>query len=597
MIKKFILEGFLKEKWKTYMLGITALVVTSLMQISIPKLLGYITDLIKDSPSQWERISWMTALLLGISIIVFFTKTLWRNFLIGSSRDLDCYLRGKLFAHLQSLPVKFYNDRKTGDLMAYVINDLNAIKRAFAFGLVVLIDGVIINLGSVAIMAKTINPLLTAATLIPVTAAVFVLVKMRKGMRKRFTHVQEAFADISDKVQENISGIRVIKSYVQEEPEIGKIKQASLNRLNVQMKYVKFSGLLMPLVQICFGISLTVTILYGSTLIQKGVISLGDFVAFNTYLTILHGPVMRIGKIVEVWQQALASIKRLDDIFKISTDIVDKADGTNEHDACIRKLKGGISIRNLSFTYPGSSSAELKNININLKPGHTLAITGPTGSGKSTLVNLLLRLYRVGRGQIFIGGTDICDIPLATLRENIGYVPQDNFLFSASIADNIRFFTDVFSEEDVEQASRLSDVYDNIIDFPHGFDTIVGERGVSLSGGQKQRISIARAIIKDPAILIFDDSLSAVDTKTEEKILMGIKEVLKGRTGIIIAHRLSSMRFADEIAFMQEGRIVESGTHNELMSIKGHYYSLYCSQNVSHKNRTDDIFEGRGGSI
>ena len=578
MVKKWILGEFLKEHAGKYAVGITALIISSLLQLIIPKLIGYITDCLKDRSQSLTTIYWLTGGIFITAVFLFAMKFLLRYLLMGRSRDLECFLRGKLFEHLQTLPPKFYNNKKTGELMAYAINDLGAIRQAFAFGLVFLIDGVIINLASIFVMVRTINPILTVATLLPIIISIGFILNLRKKIKMKFTVVQEAFADISDKIQENISGIRVVKAYGQEQKEIKKIEKASKNRNKVQLEYVKLSAALGPAVQICFGISFTVALIIGGHLVKNNVITLGDFIAFNTYLALLTGPVSHIGKIVEVWQKAAASIKRLDGIFEVKTDILDEAEKLNGG-----KLAGEVVINSLNFTYPGSENNILKNISLEIKAGKTLAIVGKTGSGKTTIANLLLRLFKIERGKIFIDGMDINDIPLTLLRENIGYVPQDNFLFSASIRENIQFFNEEFSDEDVEEAAKASAVYENIVDFPEGFDTMVGERGITLSGGQKQRISIARAIIKEPSLLILDDSLSAVDTKTEEEILKNIKSILKNRTGIIIAHRISSIKHADEIIVLDEGEIIERGNHRELLKLKGEYYNLYCLQMAEKK--------------
>lgn len=578
MVKKWIFGEFLKNNLGKYILGISALIASSLLQLIIPKLIGNITDSLKDKSNSLNAILWMAFAILITAILLFAMKYILRYFLMGRSRDLECFLRAKLFSHLQTLPPKFYNNKKTGDLMAYAINDLSAIRQAFAFGLVFLIDGIIINLASILVMVRTINPVLTIVTLIPIMISIFIIINLRKKIRMKFTDVQQAFADISDKIQENISGIRVVKAYVQEEPEIEKLKRASEHRMKVQMDYVKLSAALSPAVQFCFGISFTLALIIGGHFVKSNIITLGDFIAFNTYLALLTGPVNQVGKIVEVWQKAVASIKRLDTIFVVQTDILDNESKLDEDN-----FKGEVTIKNLSFSYPGTNKKQLKNININLQAGKTLAIVGKTGSGKTTLANLLLRLYKVERGKILIDGIDINDIPLATLRENMGYVPQDNFLFSATIKENIEFFNSQFSDEDVDEAARASAVYDNIIDFPDGFGTIVGERGITLSGGQKQRISIARAVIKQPAILIMDDSLSAVDTRTEEEILSNIKRILSNRTGIIIAHRISTIKHADEIIVMDKGKIIERGSHEELLSFRGEYYKLYSAQLAESK--------------
>lgn len=580
MVKQMIFREFIRNNILKYSLGILALIASCLLQLGIPKLLGYIIDCLKLQSASSSRIFWLTFGMLGIAVLVFGLKFVWRSFLIGRARDLECFLRAKLFAHLQTLPLKFYNNKKTGDLMAYAINDLNAIRQAFAFGIVFLIDGIIINMASLLVMAKTINSKLTFFALSPLLLAIWFIFMMRTPIKHKFIKVQEAFATISEKIQENISGIRVIKAYVQEEAEIAKINAASQDRMKVQLDYVKFSASLAPVIQVCFGISFTLVLIIGSSYVTRGIISLGDFIAFNTYLAMLTRPVTNSGKIVEVWQKALASIGRLEKIFQTRTDIVD------ENPVCLQqRLAGAISINNLSFSYPGTQRPALRNITIDLKPGKTLAVIGKTGSGKTTLINLLLRLYPVERGKIFIDNHDLNDIPLSVLRENIGCVPQDNFLFSATIKANIEFFKGIYSEAEVEEAARLSSVYENIMDFPEGFDTIVGERGITLSGGQKQRISIARAVIKDPAILILDDSLSAVDTQTEEEILSNLKNALQGRTGIIIAHRVSTIKHADKIIVLDHGEIIEQGNHQTLLGQKGHYYQLYTTQ-LSQTNLT-----------
>ncbi len=581
MIKKFIKE-FLRANRIKYILGIAALICSGVLTLTMPKMLGYIIDCLKMRNVTQTWIYQMTGVMLGMAMLIFGLKYIWRNLLMGRARDLECYLRDKLFSHLQTLPVSFYQQKKTGDLMAYAINDLGAVRRAFAFGLVFPIDGVIINSFSLLVMARTINPRLTLIGLAPLSVALFLIFEVKNPLRRDFLKVQAAYANISEKTQENISGIRVVKAYVQEEQEIRKLGEASSHRMKVMMDYIKLSSIVGPAVQICFGLSFSLVLVIGSSYVISGAISLGDFIAFNTYLGMLTRPVTRIGKVVEVWQRALASMNRLDEIFTSQTDIIDGNLQLSDS-----RFKGAIQIKNLNFSYPNTTLEALKDINLKIEAGKTLAIIGRTGSGKSTLINLLLRLYPVERGHIFIDGIDINDLPLAILRGNIGFVPQDNFLFSATIKDNIRFFTNHFTEEEVEEAAKFSSVYDNIMDFPAGFETKVGERGITLSGGQKQRVSIARAIIKNPSILILDDSLSAVDTKTEEEILSNIKKLLKERTGIIIAHRVSTIKHADQIIVLEDGRIIEEGNHQELMKQKGYYYKLYSTQLV--ENRLEEV--------
>jgi ATP-binding cassette subfamily B multidrug efflux pump len=602
-VKRILLDFIKRYKWR-YLAGIVFLFITSFITSLIPKIIGLITDGLNDKIPV-SIINRYVLFLIAAAFGEFGFRFTWRYFLVGNCRYLECYLREKLFKHLQVLPASFYDNSKTGDLIAYAINDIQAIRRTFGFGFTAILNGVVINTVSIVIMVRTINPILTAMALAPAPLVVFVIYKLRKKIRERFTAVQKAFAEISEKVQENITGIRIIKSFAQEEEEVGEFEKYSQARVDTQMKLTRISAALRPVTQLFFGLSLTFFIMYGSGLVTRGIISLGDYVAFNSYIMVIMGPILNIGRVIEVWQRGIASMGRLDKIFceKGEKNIEEQA-GKEEEQAGKEKqagkerqavnnelagkekyhcgkqnmLDGDIVIKDLDFTYPGSGNKALNGINLVVKAGETLGILGKTGSGKTTFVNLLLRMYDVGDGHIFIGGKDINHIPLDVLRENIGYVPQDNFLFSTTIRNNIEFFRQVYEEDEIEKAARIAEIYEDILSFPEGFETVVGERGVTLSGGQKQRVSIARALIKNPDIIILDDSLSAVDTKTEEEILKNLKKVLKNRTGIIISHRVSSVRYADRIIFLDEGRIIESGTHEELMKTKGVYYSLYISQ-------------------
>jgi ATP-binding cassette subfamily B protein len=574
------------------MIGIVFLVITSFITSLIPRILGFITDSLNNK-MPLSVVGRYLLILIAAAFGAFIFRFTWRYFLVGNCRYLECYLREKLFAHMQTLPTTFYDNNKTGDLIAYAINDIQAIRRTFGFGFTAVLDGVIVNTISIAIMVRTISPVLTMMALLPAPFIVLVLYRLRKKIRERFTAVQKAFAQISEKVQENISGIRVIKAFAQEEEEVEDFLRYSQARVDTHMRLTRVSAAFWPLTQFMFGVSIVFFIIYGSQLVTRGSISLGDYIAFNSYVMIIMRPIVSISRVIEIWQRGMASAGRLDRIFQESSEMGSRSIEVVP-EAMMKKnwekrqpayasykfdrLSGDIEIRNLDFTYPGSVEKALKEINLRIREGEILGILGTTGSGKTTLANLLLRLYDVEDGHIFIDGKDINHIPLDVLRENIGYAPQDNFLFSTSVRNNIEFFRPIYQDEQVVTASKMAGIYDDILTFPDGFETVVGERGVTLSGGQKQRVSIARAIIKDPSILILDDSLSAVDTKTEEKILNNLKEVLKGKTGIIIAHRVSSVRYADQIIFMDDGRIIERGTHDELMKMKGAYYRLYQSQ-------------------
>lgn len=570
---KQLLLTFIRDHIWSYVAGILILLFSSFCAMLIPKILGIITDGLDKRNMAREQIYQYVLLMLGAIILVFILKYIWRYLLIGNCRTVECYLRDNLFKHLQTLSVDFYSHHKTGDLVAYAINDIQAVRFMFGGGFVQALDGITISVVSIIFMADTINPILTVMALAPVPVAAVIMVRIGKLIRERFKRVQEAFADISDKVQENLSGMRVIKAFAQEREEVLNFTKFSQARVDTQMKLTQAAAIMGPSAQICFGFSFLFFIVYGSRLVMDGTISLGDYIAFNTYMITVMGPVMNISKIIETWQRGIASYRRLNEIFCVPPAL----EGTvSICDVC--EIKGKIEIRNLSFTYPEANRRALKDINIQLEQGKTLGILGKTGSGKTTLINLLLRLFDVKDGHIFVDGIDINKIPVDVLRECIGYVPQDNFLFSTTIKNNIEFFKPVHSDDEIEEVSKISAIYDNIMELQEGFDTVVGERGTTLSGGQKQRVSIARALIKDPSILILDDSLSAVDSKTEETILGNIRDVLKSRTGIIISHRISTVMHADEIIYLENGRIVERGTHAQLMELGGNYFKLYKRQ-------------------
>lgn len=567
---KKILTNFIKEHILSYIAGILLLIAASIISLRIPKILGKVTDMLNKGQGTVEEIRLQLLLMIVFAILGFVLRFCWRYFLVGNCRHVESYLRRKLFAHLQSLPVNFYNNHRTGDLVAYAINDINAIRRVFGFGFVALIEGVLINTVSVYYMARTIEPVLTLMALGPVPVVVAVTILLRKTIRNRFEKVQKAFATISERVQENIMGIRVLKAFAQEEHEMVKFDKLSRDNVSTHMRMVRVSGALGPVTQVCFSFSFLFFIIYGSKLVATGIISLGDFIAFNTYMATIMKPVINISRIVETWQKGAASAKRLNEIFSETSDILDgEENDIKDYD---------IEIRNLTFTYPQTEIPVLKNINLKIPSGTTLGIIGKTGSGKTTLANLLLRLYPIPDGHVFINNIDINQISLETLRGKIGFVPQDNFLFSTTIKTNIGFYHEGITDEEIEEAAKMSGVYDDILEFPDGFDTIVGERGITLSGGQRQRVTIARALVKNPSILILDDSLSAVDTETEREVLGNIRNILKHRTGIIISHRVSTVMNADKIIYLEDGRIIEEGSHQELIEQKGAYYKLYMSQ-------------------
>ena len=574
------ISAFLKQnKWK-YIFGIIVLLVVDGLQLIPPRIIGLVTDGLTEGTITMNYIYIYAGLVILIACFIAILRYAWRMLVMGAARDLEFWLRNKFFSHLETLSPNFYNNNKTGDLMAHATNDISALRMAFGPGVVMITDAIFIPLTTITIMIFTTDIRLTLLALLPLPFIAVLMAVFGKVIQKRHKDVQAAFSDLTDKVQENMAGIRVVKSFVQEEYEIDKFLVSNENYIDKNMNLVKVYGFMYPLVGFIASLSFIVALGFGGSLVIREEISLGQFASFIAYLGLLTWPMMAIGYVVNVLQRGTASMKRLNRIFEIQPEIIDGADVL---DISQKELKPSIEFKNLSFTYQGATHPTLTDINLKIEEGKTLAILGRTGSGKTTLVNLLLRMYNVEEGQLDIGGHDINTIPLKTLRESIGYVPQDNFLFSTTLKDNIAFSNTNMTMDKVEQASKFAHVYDNIMEFPLQFDTMLGERGVTLSGGQRQRVSIARAIAKDPKILILDDSLSAVDTKTEEKILENLKQVMKNRTSIIIAHRISTLKEADEIVILDEGKIVEKGTHKELMALNGLYNSIYKKQLLEEK--------------
>lgn len=572
-MKNRVIVDFIKKHWVGYILGISFMVLSSFILTLVPTILGKIIDFLENPSIDRDIVLRYTRYMVYAAFGTFLTRFVWRYFIMGNARKLECYMRQKLFEHFQSMSVSFYNRNKTGDLMAYAVNDISAVRQTFGPGFALIINGIGIGTISFISMIKSVNFKLTLLALIPIPLIIFLMSRIGKEIQIRFRRVQESFASVSDRVQENISGIRVIKSFAQEDDEVLRFEELNSNIKKANIDMVRASSLLSPMTEVLFGLSFMINLIFGSRMVMRGEITLGDFVAFNGYLTMIMRPVISIGRVINIFQRGMASFKRINEIFNVEPEIKDALSAFEPE-----KINGDIEIKNLTFCYPGFDEPALKNINLKVESGQILGIVGKTGSGKTTIINLLLKLYNVERNKIFIDGKDINDLSLEILRENIGCVPQDNFLFSTTIEDNIRFFTDEYTDEDVLNAAQMSLIYQAIMDFPEGFSTIVGERGVNLSGGQKQRISIARAIIKTPSILILDDALSAVDTKTEEGILENLKSVLDGRTGIIIANRISAVRNADLIIVMDKGEIIEKGTHEKLINDGKLYYELYNEQ-------------------
>lgn len=569
---KNIIINFIKRHKFSYFIGIFFMFLTSFIQTLFPKVLGRTIDILKVSNFNKKLVITNIILILLIALGTFLSTYIWRNMVIGNSRKIECYLREKLYNHFQEVSSEFYSKRKTGDLIAYAINDISAVRMTFGPATAMSINGVVVCAFSIYSMIKAINFKLTLMALLPVPFIIIFMLKAGRIIQKRFRKVQESFSDISGRVDENINGIRVIKSYVQEDSEVKNFEKLSHQMMDSNIDMVKISSILSPSIELCFSISFVLNLILGGNMVLKGTISLGDFTAFNGYILMIMNPIISIGRIINILQRGMSSYKRLDEIFDVKTAVYD------EPNAISGPIEGNIRYNHLYFSYPESDKNILSDINLDIKKGQTIGIIGKTGSGKSTLVSLLLRLYNTNKGDLLIDGRDIKDYKIEYIRDNFGYVPQDNFIFSASIKDNIKSFKNTYTDEQAENAARISCMYDSIMKFENGFDSIIGERGVNLSGGQKQRLCIARAVIKNPEVLILDDSLSAVDTITESKIIKNIRKIRKNKTSIIIAQRISTIKDADEIIVLNNGSISERGTHEELTKKRGLYYETFKKQ-------------------
>ncbi len=555
---------------RSYAFGLTALILADALQLITPQILRLFVDAIQAPGAQMrDLLPFALAMLIaGLLILVF--RFGWRTLCFGASRRIEYRLRKKLFAHLTGLSANFFNRHKVGDLMAHATNDVQAVRMAFAMGVVATVDSSVLIVSTVVIMVETISLPLSLWALLPLPVSAIVASSLGKIIHQRFVRVQSAFADMTDTVQENFSGIRVVKAFAQEHPEEEKFRSRSDAYIKRNMELIRVWGLFDPLVDAIGGLSFAVATAYGGYLVLQGQLSLGEYVAFLYYLGLLRWPMMAAGWVINVLQRGAASMERLNRIFDVQQEIRD-APGALPLPA----PHGAISVRHLTFAYAKDRPPALRDIDFELEPGQTVGIIGRVGSGKSTLASLLLRLYEPPRGTVFVDGVDILDLRVRDLRASFGYVPQEAFLFSETISGNIAFARPEAAQDQIEAAARAAAVHGNVIDFPKGYETLVGERGVTLSGGQKQRVSIARALIQDPPILLLDDSLSAVDTQTESEILGALRESRQGRSNIVIAHRISAVMHADLILMLEDGAVVERGTHESLLRLDGRYRELY----------------------
>ncbi|MDF2610667.1 MAG: transporter related [Lachnospiraceae bacterium] len=566
-----------KYKWK-YIAGILILFIVDFLNLYIPQFTGEITDGLESGTMDRNGVMLGIAKIVIVGLILALGRFGWRYYIFGSSRAIECKLRNDLFAHLETLSMSYFNKNKTGDLMAHFTNDLNAIRMATGPAVITSFDAGIMTIMVLTKMILYVDLRLTLLAVIPLIFLGVGGVYYGMAIEKRFDEKQQAFSELTDQVQESISGMRVIKAFVQEHKELKAFAKANQKNKDRNLKVVKLQAFIMPLLDILIGFSSVITLIYGGYLTITGEITIGRFIAFNQYINMLVWPMIATGDSITFFSQGFASIKRVQNIFNEKPEIYEDETVKN-----IDHLEGKIQFADLNFRFTSETPEVLKHITVDVEQGNTLAILGRTGSGKTTIANLLLRMYNAPRGMIRLDGYDIREIPLKTLRENIAYVPQDNFLFSDTLQNNIAFGSDNKEIELVQKAAKEANIHDNIMSFPLQYATLVGERGVTLSGGQKQRSSIARALMKNAPILILDDALSAVDTDTEEQILANLKENRKGKTTIIIAHRISTIQNADHILVLDYGEMAEYGTHEELMAKHGIYADMYEKQQLEQQ--------------
>lgn len=568
------LMWFFKQEKKAYITGILLLAIVALLQLIPPKIVGIIVDTIKNNELTGAvLIKWISVLII-VALVMYVLRYYWRIMIFGSSLKLARILRNQLFSHFTKMSASFYQQKRTGDLMAHATNDLQAIQGTGGSGVLTFVDSLMTGGFVVIAMAATISWKLTLIALIPLPIMAILTNYYGSLLHKRFYKAQEAFSSLNDKTQESISGIKVIKTFGQEKEDIESFRIQAEDVVRKNISVAKIDALFDPTISIIIGLSFFLSIIFGSQYVLAEELTLGELISFTTYLGLLIWPMLAFGSLFNIMERGRASYERVSKLLAEPIEIIDKPTALNEIP------NGDIEYKIDQFHYPNEAKAVLKDIHFKLKKGGTLGIVGKTGAGKTTLIKLLLREFEEFNGEIRIGNHLLEDYKIDRLRESIGYVPQDHFLFSTTVGQNIAFTNPFIDQILIERAAEIAHIHDDIVQFTDGYQTIVGEKGVSLSGGQKQRISIARALLMDPEVLILDDSLSAVDAKTEEAILSSLKSERNGKTTIITAHRLSAIKHADLILVLDEGTIIERGRHDELLIENGWYKSMFDRQQL-----------------
>lgn len=567
---------FLREK-KSYIIGVASLIIVALLQLIPPRIIGIVVDEIATDRITTQSLIFWLAILVISALGQYFFRYLWRTKIWGNAAKLEQTMRERLYKHFTNMDNQFFQKYRAGDLMAHATNDLRGLRMVAGGGILTLADAVSVGLTTLIAMMIVVDVKLTLIAVIPLPLLALTSRVLGQKLHMRFRDAQAAFSQLNDKVQESIQGIKVLKTFGQAKEDIEEFEGQTDNVVAKNRLVYKIDSLFDPAITFIMGISYFLTILVGGLLITDGDISIGDLVTFISYIGMLVWPMFAIGRLFNIIERGAASYDRIENLLKEKSSIIER------EKASTRPVHGNLEFDIQRFKYPDEEVVTLHDVNFTIKAGHTLGIVGKTGAGKTSILKLLLREFDHYKGTIKYGGLDIREYTLDALLKHIGYVPQDNYLFSTTIRDNIRFADPSLPQEVVEEAARLADIHEDILELPDGYDTQVGERGVSLSGGQKQRISIARSIITNPELMILDDSLSAVDAKTEESILSGLKEKRQNQTTIIAAHRISSVMHAEEIIAVENGTIVERGTHEELLQLGGWYKDMYQQQQLEQK--------------
>ncbi len=556
-----------KYKWG-FVWGTLSVFLHNGIWVIFPLILGSAIDDLKKGVTQHKLLVY-ALVLIGVAATKGIFQFLTRWIVIGISRDIEFDLRNDLFRHLEGLSYSYYQRTRTGDIMARATNDLNAVRMLLGPAIMYSANTIVFTVAALAFMLR-ISPRLTLFAFLPLPVVSVVVQYFGRRIHERFERIQAMFSDISARAQENFSGARVIRAYVQEQAEINSFEKANQEYIKRSLKLVRLMGMLWPTLETLLGLAVVLVLWLGGREVIQGRMTVGNFVSFNTYMVQLTWPVIALGWVINIFQRGTASMGRINEILMERPEVRSVAMSSPG------PIRGEIEFRNLDFSYNGTSV--LKNVSLRVPAGTSLAIVGPTGSGKSTLVSLIPRIYDAPHGSVLLDGRPITDYPLDQLRHSIGFVPQETFLFSDSVRGNIALGADHVNEDQVRSAAEAASIAGDIESFPEQYATLVGERGLTLSGGQKQRTAIARALIRDPRILILDDALSSVDTHTEDRILNHLREIMGGRSTIFISHRVSTVRNADQIAVLHGGRIVELGTHDELIARNGYYTDLYNKQ-------------------